>query len=439
MNATEHFVVVYQALQSIVGASHVRDGFDVEVEQARPLMVASPSTEEEVSAVMKVAAHHGLVVAPAGGMTHQCVGRSPSRVDVLLDLRRLNSVLHYDPGDLTIGVEAGVPVGELEATLEPNSQLLPLDVPEAHRTTVGGALATALHGPLKHGFGGARDFCVGIRFVTADGTIAKSGGRVVKNVAGYDIAKLLIGSLGTLAVITSANFKLFPRPRQTRAFIAEFITPEEAQQYRDFLLKSPLQPIALEVISPLAESHLNPMINAGKWQVILRASGSDAVIRRYRLELGNSISSAVGGDEEMRLWKSIADFPSTAIAAHPDAMLLRVNVPMRNVAPAMKAAEMIAADNGFFLAAVGRAIGSLFLAFVPIGERISEPDRYAEAVGSFRAQLPPDGSAVVWRCPAGVKPVVDVWGSTCTSIAAMRVVKEAMDPSDILNRGRFLF
>ena len=142
-----------------------------------------------------------------------------------------------------------------------------------------------------------RDFCIGIRFVTGDGRRAKGGGRVVKNVAGYDLMKLLIGSYGTLAVITSASFKLFPAPRQTRTFLAEFATAKEAMEFRDRVMRSPLSPMCLELVSPGARKVMRPEMAADAWVMCVRAAGSDAVLARYRKELGQAITRELEGDE----------------------------------------------------------------------------------------------------------------------------------------------
>src|SRR5206468_8230111 len=139
----------------------------------------------------------------------------------------------------------------------PNGQFLPLDAPHPDHATVGGTLAAAMHGPLKHGYGGARDYCVGVQFVTGDGKLAKAGGRVVKNVAGYDLMKLMIGSYGSLGVITSASLRVYPRPKQTRTFVMQCGSREEALTMRDRIVRSPLAPICLEIASPRALEYLN--------------------------------------------------------------------------------------------------------------------------------------------------------------------------------------
>ena len=169
-----------------------------------------------------------MALVATGARTKLGIGYAPSRYDLALDMTRLNKVIAYDPGDLTLSVEAGVPLAKLAQVLAEHRQFLPLAVPFANRTTIGGLIASGVDSPLRQFYGTARDFLLGMEFVTGEGVAAKSGGRVVKNVTGYDIHKLMIGALGTLGVITRVNFKTFPMPLATRGFVARFPTAENA-------------------------------------------------------------------------------------------------------------------------------------------------------------------------------------------------------------------
>src|SRR5208283_1954585 len=211
---------------------------------------------DEIVAVLRFANEHGLSVVPAGGFTQQQAGNLPPQVDVLLYTSRLTEMEHYDPADLTIGVGAGWTIAQLSAKVAEDRLFFAGDAALPGRSTVGGLVATGLYGPHRHGYGGPRDYCIGVRFVTGDARKAKGGGRVVKNVAGYDMMKLLIGSQGTLGIITSASFKLFPAPRQTRTFAAAFRTAAEVIEFRNRVLHSPLAPICLEIVSPEAPALL---------------------------------------------------------------------------------------------------------------------------------------------------------------------------------------
>ncbi|HYX68095.1 MAG TPA: FAD-binding oxidoreductase [Terriglobales bacterium] len=429
-------------LAAIVGGAHVVDDpaalAHYAIDDAAPAVAAAPGSEEEVAAVMRLAGAYGLVVVPAGGFTRQGIGYPPARADLLLDLTRLTATQHYDPGDLTIGVGAGTRLADLQARLAIHQQFLPVDPGCPQRTTVGGMLAASAQGPLEHGYGGLRDFCIGVRFVTADGKLGKGGGRVVKNVAGYDLMKLLIGSFGTLGVITSASFKLFHLPAATRTYMAEFAGLEEAITFRDRLLRSPLGPMCLEIANPRAAEYLG--LDARPWRILVRAAGSDAVLRRYRAELGQATTREVEGEAETKLWRAFSGFEESILARHQNAMVFAVSVPIAGVAAALAAAERAALDYNFLCAVIGRAgVGSLRVAFLPIAVDPPSAMQYANAASEFRGQLPEEqASAVVLRCPQEAKPHFSLWGTSPTDLEAMRMVKAALDPGNLLNRGRFM-
>src|SRR6266849_1457429 len=255
---TASTISIEHELAAIVGEQHVSaPDASFDINGVTPGAVVSPGSPEEAAAILKFANSRDLVVAPAGGLTKQQIGGVPERVDILLRTTRMNTVEHYDPGDLTIGVAAGMPFAEMQRQLMEHQQWVPYDAAHLETATIGGLLATAASGPLKSSFGGLRDFCIGIQFVTADGKVAKGGGRVVKNVAGYDLMKLMNGSFGTLAIITRAAFKVFPRPRQTRSFICNFKSLDEALQFRTRLFQSPLTFLSMELISPRGPEYLS--------------------------------------------------------------------------------------------------------------------------------------------------------------------------------------
>ena len=408
-----------------------------------PRIAVSPGSPQEVAAVLRLAWKDGLVIVPAGGFTHQGTGAIPPEVDIVVRSTRLTAVEHYDPGDLTVGVGAGTTLGQLDQMVAANRQMLPLDTAHADTATVGGILAVNAEGPLKHAFGGVRDYCIGVRFATADGKLAKGGGRVVKNVAGYDMMKLLIGSYGTLGVIVGASFKLFPRPQQTRTFICSFAGAAGALQFRDRIQRSPLAPMCLEVVSPRAHVVLGGEANgpdAEAWRLLLRAGGSDAILNRYRKELGAAVTREVDGDAEASLWRHYAEFAEAAVARSHNAMLVAVHIPAQSAEAVIAAAQQAALDNNFVCAVTGRiGIGSLLIAFMPVAVDPPGAVLYVNAMSAFRGALPRDGSAIVLRCPLEAKRHFSVWGSSPTDLESMRAVKQALDAKDILNRGRFLF
>ncbi len=433
-------------LEALVGAASVVEDpaqlASFAIDGVAPRAVVTPANADELSAVLRYAWERALVVVPAGGMSHQHIGAVPERVDIVLRATRLKNVEHYDPGDLTIGVGAGTTIAELHALIAPHQQMLPAEAATPEKSSIGGLLAVNFHGPLKHAFGGARDWLIGVRFATADGKLAKAGGRVVKNVAGYDLMKLLTGSYGTLAVIVGASFKLFPMPRRTRTYVCQFGDSTAALEFRTHIMRSPLSPLALEILSPHAQivtSGDADALNRG-WEVLLRANGSDAVLARYRAEVGGALKREIDGAEEASLWRGIAEFPLTVFAKSQNAMLVRLDLPPNQIGSALAAAEQAATDNNFVVATVGRVgIGALLIAFCPVAVDPPGVIQYANTISAFRGVLSRDASAVVLRCPLEAKRHFSVWGSSPTDLDAMKAIKRVMDERDILNRGRFLF
>jgi glycolate oxidase FAD binding subunit len=439
-----------------VGDAHVAPpASGVDINGALPGAVVTPGSVEEVAAVLAFANSRDLVVAPAGGGTQQDIGGVPERIDILLSTARLDGIEHYDPGDLTIGIRAGTPFALAQQKLAEHQQWLPCDAANLDRATIGGLLATGAAGPLKSAFGGMRDYCIGIQFVTVDGKIAKGGGRVVKNVAGYDLMKLMTGSYGSLAVITRANFKIFPRPRQTRTFVCAFASLEEALQFRSRVFKSPLAPLCLEIVSPRAPEYLcdPPVVRdaddyvpahsvtapASEWQIVMRAAGSDTVLARYAAELGSAVTRTLDGAAEQQYWAWFSGFEHAVLARHRNAMVLYTHLAIQSVGPAIQALERTAPDYNFIPAVLGRAAtGNLVMAFMPLSVDPPSAMQYANCVSAFRGLLPPGSSAEVAHCPQEAKLHFDVWGTTPTDVEMMKAVKRAMDPNNILNRGRFI-
>ncbi len=382
----------------------------------QPIAV-TPGSVDEVVAILRLANQQGFGVCPTGSAE----GRPLlSGGDVVLSTRRLHEVEHYDPADLTVGVGAGMTVAQLNAMVGANHLLFAVDPPFPERATIGGVLATASHGPLRHGYGGLRDFCLGIRFVTGDGRKAKAGGRVVKNVAGYDMMKLLIGSQGTLAVITSASFKLFPAPRQTRTFVARFTTWTEALKFRDLILRSPLSPMCLELVSPKASHLMNLQAMADGWCICIRASGSDVVLMRYRRELGSAVTRELVGEDEREMWQKIENCDHIS--------RLDTMVPPSGVPDVLESLEKIK-PGPFEFAVLGRiGIGHIQV-HTGFGE-FGGPNPAQAIIDHLRQQV----QGEISFCMTGS---TNPWPVAPAGLNSMRAVKMALDPRDILNRGRF--
>ena len=261
---------------------------------------------------------------------------------------------------------------------------------------------------------------------------------MVKNVAGYDMMKVLIGSQGTLGIITSASFKLFPAPRQTRTFVSEFASAEEAFAFRNRVLHSPLDPICLLLVSPEAGALVK---SAGSWSILLRAAGSDAVLARYRAEMGTAVSREIEGQRENDLWRAVSDFPCLVQERHARSLLISMTLPLADVDRALEGLALVAHSNDLTLAAVGRVgVGHLLIAMWPAPDAEVTMVNFVDAASGLRNRLPQlplrhGGSPL----PAEARHHVTAWKPMPTDLESMRKVKMTLDPRDVLNRGRFLF
>ena len=426
MSATQVSNEVTHELRAICGDENTR-------ERPKGGVYVSPSSADEVQAVFSFANERGLSVGPAGGSTERSAGEL--QTDIVLHLNQLTQVEHYDCSDLTVGIGAGMTIAQLNEMVGADKLMFAGDPPSPGRGTVGGLLATASHGPLRHGYGAVRDYCIGVRFVTGDGRRAKGGGRVVKNVAGYDLMKLLIGSYGTLAVITSASFKLFPAPRQTRTFLAEFKTAKEALVFRDQVVRSPLSPMCLELVSPVARKLMRPETADDAWVICVRASGSDAVLARYRKQLGAAITNELGSDDENRMWRAIENFPDSAKSGDDTPISavsrrIQITVPPGRMLPLIEALDALWARGEIRVAMTGRVAVGHVQAVVWNGNR-NTPDVLNEVVDGLRKSA---GDDLAIRVDGASNP----WPLGPPSLASMHAVKRALDPNNVL-RARNIF
>ena len=212
------------------------------------LMIVTPETAEELAGLLVGAAAEGQSINLCGNSTKNGMGGPIAPAEVTISTAKLNRVLQYEPRDLTISVEAGISYRELSRVLAEHGQMVPLDPAFSEHATVGGIVAANVSGPRRRLYGTARDMVIGMTFATLEGKLIPSGGMVVKNVAGLDMGKLMIGSFGTLAAIAVVNFRVHPMPVGTRTFVGEFEGVADAIQRRDEVLKSQLQPSAIDLV-----------------------------------------------------------------------------------------------------------------------------------------------------------------------------------------------
>ena len=478
MNQNPSGTQVARLEQLLGGARTITDSASLaayEIDGMRPAAAVRAADAAEVAELVRLAAAEGLAVIPCSGRSKLAVGGVPARYDVALDLSALNRVISYDPGDLTLSVEPGVRLEDLQRELAQRGQFLPLEVAFSERATVGGAIATNAYSPLRTHFGSARDFVLGMEFVTGLGEIAKSGGRVVKNVTGYDLHKLLIGSLGTLAVITRVHFRTFPRPAERRVFTAEFGTARAALEFCSEVAASALEPWALELLDPGAAEISRLAAQSGGdargWRVVIAAAGSAAVVERHARDLermareaGAARVEAWTGAEAARCLRAIREFARLVLERAPGATIIRIALlPTSSAALAERIAGIADSHSLDAALAIGAAgsVGTGYVALWPRSEKRAEASgtsavaasassadaatddetaSLAAAVKEVLESAVSDGGAargfVEW-CPTALKRRIPLWGEAREDFVLMQRVKQIFDPRGVLAPGRY--
>jgi glycolate oxidase FAD binding subunit len=438
-----------QRLAAIVGPEHVTADAahtrHASLNRSVSTNIAFPSTVEQVQQVVNLARESSWKIAAAGNFTKQRMGGSSSAVELIVSLRRMNRVLEYEPGDLTITVEAGARVRDLRETLRARGQMLPLDVCFGADASVGGVLATNSSGPLRLGYGTLRDFVIGVHFVTADGKHAKSGGKVVKNVAGYDIAKVLIGSFGTLAIVTDVSFRVFPIAPASVTFLFAFANAAQALEARDRVINSPFLPQALDLLTPTSAA-LAGLAPPDYFWLIAAASGSEAVIQRLKHDLPGVVhgarpvaTSTIDGHEEALLWSAIQEMTPSLLKTHPDCAVIKASVVFSSISDVISRAKAAADGQSLNFAAAARAGTGIVYSYMWSDAPGNEPahDRIAAACTTLLREVETlGGRAVIEWCPFEVEQTIDRWTPLPDDFQIMQRLKQQFDPNGLLNPGR---
>jgi glycolate oxidase FAD binding subunit len=410
--------VVAKALAGACGET--REGAEADaVGGIVPAFVVAPGSTDEAAAVLRAAAEHELAVVARGAGGRLGWGAPPSRCDLMIDLSRMSSVVEHSSGDLVARVQAGARMGDVAAALGRDGQEIALDVPD--ESTVGGVVASGLAGPRRLRYGTPRDLLIGITIVRADGTVARSGGKVVKNVAGYDLGKLLAGSAGTLALITDATFRLHPLPAARVYVTAQYASARIACDAVAAAANSPLVASAVELDRP------SP---GGPIRIGVLLEGSSEGVAARAMRMADLLGPAETSLEPPPWW-----------AGAPDAAggtLIRVSCWVSALPTVLDAVEVAAGDAGVSPTIGGPAgAGVLYLRVDPD----VAADRSAGLVRALRAARSGErGGVVVLTAPAAVREALAGYGGmagTVPSLALMRAVKDQFDPGDRMAPGRF--
>jgi len=387
-----------------------------------PLWTAAPATAEEVAAALRRAADARQPIQIRGAGTKLCWGGPIREAAAVLDMRGLNRVLAHEHGDMTATVEAGATLRDVNRTLALHGQWLPLDPPFADTATIGGILATNDSGPLRHRYGTPRDLVIGIRIATTEGVLSKAGGQVVKNVAGYDLGKLMAGSFGSLAAIVSATFKLSPIPQASKTLRLDVDSAAAIGRIVTTVMASHLEPLGFEIAWRAARDHQE------HFQVLICFASLDAVVDAQVAQADALLKDlatrvdTLSGEREPAIWREHADQIWTD--TERDAVVLRVSWLPANIESALTAVKDCTAHIDAIM--IGRA--AIGAGLIRIGGAV---DAQVRAIDALRTSTAIGNVTIVRGSPPLVSRV-DVWPADAGRARLFTSLQQAFDPARVL-------
>jgi glycolate oxidase FAD binding subunit len=446
----ENSRALHDELRHIVGASGVLSeaaSVSYAFDGCLPKAVVLPRTVQEIQDVLQFAAKQDLSVMPAGTGTKLGIGNLPPKVDIVLTTTHLNSVVEYEPADLTVTVEAGIRLADLQTELAKHRQYLALNPPYAERCTIGGIVATNTSGSFRLRHGTARNQVLGMRVVHANGTLVKSGGKVVKNVAGYDLNKLYIGAFGTLGIITEVALKLSPIPTRQSILAARFRDIQNAINTGLSIVGSQTLPMFVNLFinsDPMrweaqgeasdTTDRRNPMLVTGfggdpetvAWQL--------AQIEEIVEQNGAMGVTTIEGESRQRLQETIQEFSSDN--GETESVIVKVNLKRTDIDEfAGHIADSSWARDVQMMLLLGN--GVLYFRIPLVGE--TDFEHLADVLMQLRqSALEKRGNLIIETAPPELKRHIDVWGPVGDTVNLMKQVKAKFDAGGLLNPGRFV-
>jgi glycolate oxidase FAD binding subunit len=413
---------------------------DYTVDGILPRLIVTPSTVEGTAQIVELAHQHHLTLLPRGGGSRMNLGGLAEGIDVMLVTTQMTRLLEHEGPDLTCHVEAGITLAQLQAQLADKGQRLSLDPPNAEQATLGGLLATNASGPKRLRYGTARDLVIGLRVIQATGEIARSGGRVVKNVAGYDLNKLYIGSQGTLGLIVEANFKLHPLPAAEHTLLLTYTNARDAMQTVITITGSQLTPSALELIDAGAANDMSDFFGfhlpTNGYTLAVNFEGSRATIerqidetrllaRKHHALLGDDLE----GEEQERFWNVVREHTQGSLTC-------KVSILVSQIVPYLQTIEDICQRHRLEAATIAHAgNGILYVELRPS----DATQRLVTAIAELRVKAQETrGNLIVERCPVDLKRRISIWGEPGNDFLMMQRLKQQFDPEATFVRGRFL-
>lgn len=374
-----------------------------------------PSTAEELRDALAEASASRKTVELFGGDSKRLMAGPVAPADIRISTAAMKRVIKYEPRDLTISVEAGIPFAELNASLARHGQMIPLDGSWSADATIGGMIAANISGHRRRLYGTARDLVIGMTFATLEGKLVQTGGMVVKNVAGLDMGKLMIGSFGTLAAIASINFKLTPRPAVARTVLFTFEDLKSAMAARDAAIRGVLHPAALDLLNPV----LSAQIGLKSFTLAMQFAGNEAVIERSLREaaaFGPMKPLAV--EEEQRFWNSLYSVTPRHLDKFREGAVVRVSSTLTDCGEALATVE---------------APGHAHAGSGVVRGWFTRPDAASRWLS---AAVKRGWKGVIEFAAESARSNLNLWPEPGGDFAIMKEIKHMFDPGNLLNRGR---
>jgi glycolate oxidase FAD binding subunit len=399
-----------------------------------PLPLHSPTSPAAVGDLVRQARSEKQAVYALGGGTHLSLGCTPSRPGIVIATTALNQMIDYPARDMTITVQAGMRMQTLQNLLATEKQRLPIDVPLTKQATIGGLLAANVSGPRRFGSGTLRDYLIGVTFVNDDGQEIKSGGRVVKNVAGYDMCKLLVGSLGTLGIITQATLKLRPMPEAQALILVPVALPKIAQ-ILELVHGSQTRPACVEFLNPTTARCAGIGAKTHSWMLVVGFEDNESSVRWQIRKFHDELQAAgFAGSETLEgpgchpAWQALIDF---SIRPY-DVFRVRISLPAEKMAelPAYLMQQDLELE---VQAHVGDGVGH-----VQVNTAQGQKRCTALLAGLREWAIALGGFVVLEACPVDWKANLSVWGPSRNDFWLMRRIKEKLDPDCVFSPGRFV-
>jgi len=412
-----------QGLRSAVGPDAVTAEPDSleshRIDGITPRLVVAPESVEQVGATLRLCSEAHATVIPWGGGTALALGNPPRRADIVVKLNRLNRVIEHDSANLTVSAQCGTMLNALQTAIAAHKQFVPIDAPLPECASIGGIVAANLNGPRRGCYGSVRDLVIGMKVILASGEQIKAGGKVVKNVAGYDMCKLFAGSLGTLGIISEVTLRVAPMAERA-ATVVGLGDLRQLEHFHEELLRSPLAPSAIFLLRAGAPR---------KWRIGIWCEGFDESVRRQLIELETMATRSgincefLTGEKHNEFWSALRDFPLQL-----NQLMCRVTIPRAEVL------DLVTRIEGWESTAIvgDMTMGTIWCA---CATRKTSLDQFAQLTVMARERR---GHAIVFAAPSALKRGINVWGESGPTLSLMREIKQQFDPDALLNPGRFV-